>query len=154
MAPSNQFKFTRKYINQRPNHYDHIIYENELKNELEVKGMCSDAIMHKTNCKWHILEEKATNIDKAIMQIENTLQELNGKTIKSLIFDPELCIIIAKKIVNSNKWRKSRKGHFLKDPNIRDQEKSKKKINDLYIKLVYHSQLLGNKKFPEDFDNI
>ena len=152
MTNPDQFKFIKKYINKRPNHYDIIINENELQNDYGVEGMCTDAILHKPNCFWHIIESKGTNIDKAIMQFENTLEKLNGKNINGIDFHPKLLIIIAKKLTNSRKWRKSRKGHFLKDPNIRDPERSKIRIKGLYIKLIYQTEILGRKKFPIDFD--
>lgn len=154
MSAPHQFKFLDIYMNKRPNHYDQIVYEEELQNDYDVTGKCADAVTHKPNCFWHIIESKGTDIDKAIMQIENTLDKLNGKKLRDIDFKPELFIIIAKKITNSNKWKKSRKGHFLKDPNIRDPENSKKKIKGYHIKLIYHSEILGRKKFPKDFDSL
>lgn len=74
MINPQQFKFIKKYLNRRPNHYDLIIYEDELQNDYDIIGKCADAITHKPNCFWHIIESKGTDIDKAIMQLENTLE--------------------------------------------------------------------------------
>jgi len=154
MSKPRQFKFIDMYLRRRPNHYDLIVYEDELQNDYDVSGKCADAITHKPNCYWHIIESKGTDIDKAIMQFENTLDKLSGKKVGGKDFRIELFILIAKKITNSNKWKKSRRGHFLKDPNIRDPENSKKKIKGVYIKLIYHSEIFGKKRFPENFDLV
>ena len=154
MNNPQQFKFIKKYLKRRPNHYDIIVYEDELQNDYDITGKCADAITHKPNCFWHIIESKGTDIDKAIMQLENTLDKLSGKKVKGKDFKPELLIIIAKKLTNSNKWKKSRKGHFLKDPNIRNPEHSKKRIKGIFIKLIYHSEIFGQRRFPENFDSL
>jgi hypothetical protein len=150
----NQFKFIDKFIRKRPNHYNIVKYEPQLQNDYAVSGMCADAISHKHNCVWHVMEGKGTNIDKAIMQIENTINELQDQRIEGYEFNPKLCIIIAKKISNSKKWRKSKKGHFLRNPSIKDQENSKIKIRGIPVKLIYHSEILRNTHIPNDFDKI
>jgi hypothetical protein len=154
MGNPNQFKFLDKYIRKRSHHYDQIVYEDELQNHYKIVGKCADAVLHKPKCKWHIIESKGTDIDKAIMQLENTLENLKGKKVRGIDFKPELLIIIAKKIGSRYKWRKSKKNHFLRDPNIRDPNHSNKKIKGLHIKLIYYSQILGQRKFPEDFDSL